>query len=303
MIPTNIIITIEFISSIISLICLPINICFVYIIFIERHRPPYNTPFFRLCIHLSVADILMEVFVTIFFKCSVFGYCLNRPLMNTPIPIAGMQYLGHAQAIGIIFIAANRFTAVYFPIKHRQSWWTSKTTTYILLFQWIFPLFFWIPLKFLTFEEKHVDDKTHNLEDNYPRLTKQYHLIISVADGIFINLIVLILYGAIFLRVHTHVVVRKPGELALRLALSAFIIFVCYLFSGIFNLLCAFTTDANNELFYHTMWFVVNDILCNSSALVLLALNRPIRKAFVRHFRCSSKFRVSTKNNSLLQQI
>lgn len=49
------------------------------------------------------------------------------------VPIAGMQYLGHAQAFGIIFIAVNRFTAVHYPIKHRQQWWTPKVSFFVTL--------------------------------------------------------------------------------------------------------------------------------------------------------------------------
>lgn len=94
---------------------------------------------------------------------------------------------------------------------------------------------------------------------------------------IFYTLVMLSYSNVLIFRVHTHVVVRKPGELALRLALSAFIIFICYLALGVCSLLSALTPPPDAWV-YRTMWFVVNDVLCNSSALVLLALNRPIRK-------------------------
>lgn len=298
-------ITIEYVSTAISLVCLPINILFVYILIIERNRPPYNTPFFRLCIHLSIADILMEVFSTLFFKFPSFGVFPDNFYKEnwSVVPIAGMQYLGHAQAFGIIFIAVNRFTAVHYPIKHRQQWWTPKVTKTLLLIQWITPIFFMAPLFFTDFKflfSRNSGSVIFAASD--ARFHKNYFLAMAIVDGIVINSIVLLLYGAIFVRVHTHVVVRKPGELALRLALSAFIIFICYLALGVCSLLSALTPPPDAWV-YRTMWFVVNDVLCNSSALVLLALNRPIRKAFTRHLGIFSYQGVSTKNNSLLQAV
>ena len=70
----------------------------------------------------------MEVFSTLFFKFPSFGVFPDTFYKEnwSVVPIAGMQYLGHAQAFGIIFIAVNRFTAVHYPIKHRQQWWTHK---------------------------------------------------------------------------------------------------------------------------------------------------------------------------------
>ncbi|CAD6185974.1 unnamed protein product [Caenorhabditis auriculariae] len=110
MLALSVALTVEYISTFVSLICLPINVAFVYLIFVERHRAPYNTPFFRLCIHLCIADILMEAFSTIFFKLPTFGLFPKTFYKEnwSVVPIAGMNYLGHAQAIGIIFIAINR---------------------------------------------------------------------------------------------------------------------------------------------------------------------------------------------------
>lgn len=117
-------------------------ICFCTSIFFHfRHHAPFNTPFFRLCIHLSVADILCCIFITLFFKFPMFGiFPASFYRENwSAVPLVGMNYLGHAQAVGIIFIAVNRcdplnvlktflfrFTAVYFPIRHKQNWWTPK---------------------------------------------------------------------------------------------------------------------------------------------------------------------------------
>uniref|UniRef100_A0A1I7XRM6 7TM_GPCR_Srx domain-containing protein n=1 Tax=Heterorhabditis bacteriophora TaxID=37862 RepID=A0A1I7XRM6_HETBA len=101
-------------------------------------------------------------------------------------------------------------------------------------------------------------------------------------------------------RVQTHVVVRKPGELAMRLALSAFIIFISYLCLGVFSLLSSMTPPADAWM-YRTLWFVVNDVLCASNAPVLLALNHPVRKVFLRQIGLKAKS-LHTKS-SLLQHV
>ncbi|KAK6045603.1 hypothetical protein COOONC_16892 [Cooperia oncophora] len=94
---------VELISTVLSLLCLPINIMFVYVISKERYR-------ILMAIPASNLDILMSIFATIFFKFPIFGvfpesfYGENWSM----VPVAGVNYLGHSQAIGIIFIAINR---------------------------------------------------------------------------------------------------------------------------------------------------------------------------------------------------
>ncbi|KAK6024204.1 hypothetical protein OSTOST_09989, partial [Ostertagia ostertagi] len=243
---------VELISTVLSLLCLPINIMFVYVILKENRNPytPFASSFFRLCIHLSVADILMSIFATIFFKFPIFGVFPESFYEEnwSVVPVAGVNYLGHSQAIGIIFIAVNRFTAVYFPMRHKQKWWRPPVTT-----------FYMIP----------------------PMDNTVYFVGLAILDGIVVNAIVSALYIAIFIRVKTHVVVRRPGELAMRLALSAFIIFISYCTLGIFSVLAA-TTRPEDAWMYRTLWFVVNDVLCASNAPVLLALNKPIRNVYMK---------------------
>ena len=59
-----------------------------------------------------------------------------------------------------------------------------------------------------------------------------YFLGIAILDGLIINLFIMLIYISVFLRVRTHVLIRRPNELALRLATSAFLISACYLFLG-----------------------------------------------------------------------
>ncbi|KAK6022834.1 hypothetical protein OSTOST_11453, partial [Ostertagia ostertagi] len=129
---------VELISTVLSLLCLPINIMFVYVILKENRNPytPFASSFFRLCIHLSVADILMSIFATIFFKFPIFGVFPESFYEEnwSVVPVAGVNYLGHSQAIGIIFIAVNRLV-----------------TTFLMILQWTIPLLFIIPLFFTEF--------------------------------------------------------------------------------------------------------------------------------------------------------
>ncbi|WKY00521.1 hypothetical protein Q1695_014954 [Nippostrongylus brasiliensis] len=277
---------VELISTVLSLICLPINIMFVYVIMRESHKQhtPLSSSFFRLCIHLSVADILMSIFATVFFKFPIFGvfpesfYTENWSV----VPVAGVNYLGHSQAVGIIFIAVNRFTAVYFPIRHKQKWWTKQVTTCLMILQWTIPLIFIIPLFFTEFTfiiDRSTGSVTFTAKDAV--FHKVYFVALAVLDGVVVNAIVSILYVAIFFKVQSHVVVRKPGELVMRLALSAFIIFISYCTLGIFSVLAAMTTRPEDAWMYRTLWFVVNDVICASNAPILLALNKPIRHVYM----------------------
>ncbi|CAD6185976.1 unnamed protein product [Caenorhabditis auriculariae] len=195
----------------------------------------------------------------------------------------------------------KRFTAVHYPIRHKQEWWTVKMTRVLLVLQWTLPLLCILPLIFTSFGfvfDHQSGSVVFAASDH--RFHKNYFLGLAILDGVIINIIVSVLYISIFIRVRSHVVVRKPGELALRLALSAFIIFACYLCLGVFSLLSALSPPPDAGV-YRTLWFVVNDALCASNAPVLLALNRPIRKTFLRRLGIYAKA-VSTKNgNSLLQ--
>ncbi|CAJ0599745.1 unnamed protein product [Cylicocyclus nassatus] len=235
---------VELISTLLSLFCLPVNILFVYVIMNESKKPqtPFRSSFFRLCIHLSVADIMMTVFATIFFKFPIFGVFPESFYENnwSVIPVAGVNYLGHSQAIGIIFIAVNRFTAVYYPMRHKQRWWRPKIVTILMVIQWTIPLIFTIPLLFTKFSfviTRSTGSVTFTAKDRV--FHRIYFVGQAILDGVVINTIVSALYMAIFIRVQTHVVVRKPGELVMRLASSAFIIFISYLTLGIFSVFAA----------------------------------------------------------------
>ncbi|PIO70851.1 hypothetical protein TELCIR_07277 [Teladorsagia circumcincta] len=159
--------------------------------------------------------------------------------------------------INIMFvyvILKEKFTAVYFPMRHKQKWWRPPV----------------------------------------------YFVGLAILDGIVVNAIVSALYIAIFIRVKTHVVVRRPGELAMRLALSAFIIFISYCTLGIFSVLAA-TTRPEDAWMYRTLWFVVNDVLCASNAPVLLALNKPIRNVYMK--RIGLQHRETHTKNSLINHM
>ncbi|CAJ0580835.1 unnamed protein product, partial [Mesorhabditis spiculigera] len=276
---------VEYTSTAISLICLPINILFVIIVLREPKHPILGTPFFRLCIHLSMADILMALFSLILFKMPIFGWLPDSIFTESwaVVPIAGINYLVHAQAIGIIFIAINRFTAVYYPIQHKQVWWKPSTTTLLLIIQWTIPVLVVIPLFFtkFSFVTDHVTGSV-SVTAKDPVVHKAYFMGVAFVDGVVINVIVSALYIAMFVRVRSHVVVRRPEQLVARLALSAFVIFVSYLALGVFSILSALAPPTETWSYnYRTLWFVVNDVLCASNAPVLLILNRPIRRIFL----------------------
>ncbi|VDO86476.1 unnamed protein product [Heligmosomoides polygyrus] len=241
----------------------------------RKSHTAFSSSFFRLCIHLSVADILMSIFATIFFKFPIFGVFPESFYEEnwSVVPVAGVNYLGHSQAVGIIFIAVNRFTAVYFPMRHKQKWWSPSVTTFLMVLQWTIPLLFIIPLFFTEF--------TFVID----RLTGS--VTFTAKD-------------AVFHKVQTHIVVRKPGELAMRLALSAFIIFISYCTLGIFSVLAAMTPPEDAWM-YRTLWFVVNDVICASNAPILLALNTPIRNVYMRKIRM--EHRESYKKGSLMNHI
>uniref|UniRef100_A0A914YLN9 Uncharacterized protein n=1 Tax=Panagrolaimus superbus TaxID=310955 RepID=A0A914YLN9_9BILA len=50
---------------------------------------------------------------------------------------------------------------------------------------------------------------------------------------------------------------------------------------GLFSLLSALTPKSNPWM-YRSLWFIANDILCSTNAPILLALNKPIRKKFLK---------------------
>ncbi|VDO65042.1 unnamed protein product [Haemonchus placei] len=230
---------VELISTVLSLLCLPINIIFVYVILKESRRPttPFASSFFRLCIHLSMADILMSIFATIFFKFPIFGVFPESFYEEnwSVVPVAGVNYLGHSQAIGIIFIAVNRFTAVYFPVRHKQRWWRPQVIRSLMVIQWTIPLIFIIPLFFTEF--------------NFVMDRSTGSVTFSSKDAVF------------------HKVFSSSNTVVFLLP--------------IFSVLAAMTRPEDAWM-YRTLWFVVNDVLCASNAPILLALNKPIRRVYMK---------------------
>ncbi|KAE9551614.1 hypothetical protein FO519_005188 [Halicephalobus sp. NKZ332] len=274
----------EYCSTALATGCIPINLLFLHLLYRYRHKRPFKSSFFDLCRILTIADILMMIFSTIFFKLPVYGWIPEYLFHDNfaVVPLMGVNYFSHVQAIGIIGIALNRFTAVFSPIRHRDFWWTSTRLKIFTILQWTLPISIILPLFFAKFEKipnKHTGGILFNAIDR--TFHRWYFLGIAILDGLVITLFVVLIYIGVFLRVKTHALIKKPNELALRLATSAFLISACYLILGIFSLLSALA-PASDPWMYRSVWFIVNDILCSTNALILLALNKPIRKIFLR---------------------
>lgn len=144
---------IGYLSTIIALASLPINIIFLRLLYKFRHCSPFSSSFFVLCRQLTIIDILIVIFSTIFFKFSTFGWIPKVIIIEkfAVLPVLGINYLGHVQAIAIIGIALNRFTAVFTPHRHRDYWWNSTNIEIFIFLQWFLPILFVIPLFFSNF--------------------------------------------------------------------------------------------------------------------------------------------------------
>ncbi|TKR78019.1 hypothetical protein L596_018893 [Steinernema carpocapsae] len=277
---------IEYASTALSVLCLPVNVLFLVLLYRERRHSPFCSTFFQLCRHLTIADILMMLFSSILFKFPIYGWVPTKFVWEiepwSVIPVLGVNYFGHAQAIGVIGIALNRFTAVYTPSRHRSFWWKQAHINILLVLQWVLPLLSVFPLFFAEFtfvRNNYTGGILFYARDH--TFHRIYFLGMAVLDGVVINAFVSVIYICIFVKVRKHVRVRKPQELALRLASSAFLIFVLYLALGVFSLLSAMAPPSDPWM-YRTIWFIVNDLLCSTNAPILLAMNRPIRSAFFR---------------------
>lgn len=100
----------EYSSTAFAFVCLPVNLLFLFMIYTSRKRPPFNAPFFELCCHLTIADILMMLFSTVCFKFPIYGWLPSWFMLDkwAFIPVSGVSYFGHAQALGVVAIALNR---------------------------------------------------------------------------------------------------------------------------------------------------------------------------------------------------
>lgn len=105
-------------------------------------------------------------------------------------------------------------------------------------------------------------------------------------DGALVNTFVTTLYILIFYKIYVHSsTVSSPNiklptqKVALRLATSGFLIFLCYLALGVFSILTA-TEPETDPWMYRNIWFAANDILCSSNAPIILMLNKPVRDLF-----------------------
>lgn len=161
----------EYCSTILATTCIPVNLIFLHILYKYRRKKPFTSSFFDLCRILTVVDIVMMIFSTIFFKLPVYGW-IPPDLIHenlAVIPMMGINYFGHVQAIGIIGIALNRFTAVFSPIKHRDYWWTLTKLRIFTFFQWTIPILIILPLFFTKFEKvpnKHTGGILFNTIDH-----------------------------------------------------------------------------------------------------------------------------------------
>uniref|UniRef100_A0AC34QH22 Pseudouridine synthase RsuA/RluA-like domain-containing protein n=1 Tax=Panagrolaimus sp. JU765 TaxID=591449 RepID=A0AC34QH22_9BILA len=218
------------------------------------------------------------IFFTIFFKLPVYGFIPSNIFQGrlSGIPIMGINYFSHVQAIGIIGIALNRFTAVFSPVRHRDHWWKPVRLRIFVILMWIVPILAIIPICFTKIKVVINENGVVFFSEN-SGFQKWYFLGIAILDGAVVNILVGLIYISIFFKIRTHVHIKKPKELTLRLASSAFLIFIGYSVLGIFSLLSALGPTSNLWM-YRSVWFIVNDILCSANVPILLALNLPIRR-------------------------
>ena len=161
----------EYFSTILATSCIPINLVFLHILYKYRRKRPFTSSFFELCRTLTIVDILMMIFSTVFFKLPVYGWIPSHLFHDNfaVIPMMGIKYFGHVQAIGIIGIALNRFTAVFSPIRHRDYWWTPTKLMIFAILQWTIPILIILPLFFTKFEKvpnKHTGGVLFNVVDH-----------------------------------------------------------------------------------------------------------------------------------------
>ena len=92
-----------------------------------QNQAPLTSSFFKLSGQLTVADIVMLVFANLLFTFPIYGlfpatfFWHYRNTWLRKVPIICVWYLSHAQAIGVIALTLNRFTAVWKPSQHRAS--------------------------------------------------------------------------------------------------------------------------------------------------------------------------------------
>uniref|UniRef100_A0A914XJQ6 G-protein coupled receptors family 1 profile domain-containing protein n=1 Tax=Plectus sambesii TaxID=2011161 RepID=A0A914XJQ6_9BILA len=149
--------TIDYVMIGLCAVCLPINLLFLAMLIKYRDRSPLNSSFFHLCMHLTIADSIMMLFSNLVFKFPMYGWFPAQILWDNKhgllpkVPVVGVWYFSHAQAFGIITLALNRFTASWWPIKHREFWWTQSHMNIALLLQWLLPIAIVAPIFFADF--------------------------------------------------------------------------------------------------------------------------------------------------------
>ena len=158
---------------------IPFYILFLLTISINRHKEPFNSPFFILCFSLGLADVATLFHTYIFVKAP--GWSWGHLFwVEYGYPGSFLSYYGNmilwalsfAQNIGVLLIAMNRFTAVVFALSHENvcslsierhsdrdllyfthfQIWSTRNITIAIALQWILPIFFVAPMLTTEFE-------------------------------------------------------------------------------------------------------------------------------------------------------
>ncbi len=99
-------------------------VTFVTVLVKHRNEPPFNSPFFRFCISISVSD-LANMFHALFFNRIpelgfLFGFFRLFGQYLAKYATVSLFFIGLTQVNAVLLLAMNRFTAVALPLKHQK---------------------------------------------------------------------------------------------------------------------------------------------------------------------------------------